>query len=242
MPVENVYDLGDDPLVGYTLANDDGILVDGTVAANSVDPAGASAALVATRVATGTYEARLAPATPGRWLVRFTSTGTYPDSETVGLVFRPNAPVRPDDSYATIDDVIRFTQGRTFNASSKPAIGDVVDYLNFSKGEIDGLLRRVGYTLPVATGATSALALLANGNAMGAACMVETSAPIANRSSTVCKCTRTSRRWCSRGTSSSTPARTRATAHRARTPRIKRPRCSAATCTTPAGTGRCSLG
>ncbi len=187
MPVENVYDLGDDPLVGYTLANDAGLLVDGTVAANSVDPVGASSALVATRVATGTYEARLAPATPGRWLVRFTSTGTYADSETVGLVFRSNAPVRPDDAYATVDDVIRFTQGRTFNASSRPAIGDVVDYLTFSKGEIDGLLRRVGYSLPVATGATSALALLANGNAMGAACMVETSAPIPNRSSTVCK-------------------------------------------------------
>jgi hypothetical protein len=187
MPAENIYDLGDDPTIGYTLRNDVGSLVDGTVAANSIDPAGASVALVASRISKGTYETRLKPLVGGRWLVRFTATGAYSDSETVGLVFRPNAPARSDDAYATIDDVIRFTQGRTFNASSKPSTPDVQDYLNFSKGEIDGLLRRGGYDLPVATVATGALALLAHGNALGAACLVETSAPIANRQSQVCR-------------------------------------------------------
>lgn len=187
MPAENIYDLGDDPLVGYTLRDDNGNPVDGDVVAHSIDPAGASTALTATRVATGSYQARLAPTTPGRWLARFTSTGSYADSDTVALVFRDNQPARPDDAYATVDDVIRLVQGRTFTASSKPSVGDVVDWLNMSAREIDGLLRRGGYGLPVATTATGALALLAHGNALGAACLVESSAPTSNRQQMACK-------------------------------------------------------
>lgn len=186
-PALNIYDLGDRADLGYGLVNASGVAVDATVMATSINASGVASGITPSRVATGVWSAAVDFDVPGRWLVRFGATGAARDSETISIMVRPNAPVRADDAYATIDDVLRLTQGRTFNASSKPSTPDVQDYLNFSKGEIDGLLRRGGYGLPVATTATGALALLAHGNALGAACLVETSAPIANRQSQVCK-------------------------------------------------------
>jgi hypothetical protein len=189
MPIGNVYDIGDNVDLQYSYINASGALVNATaISGYVVKPSGASVAIVPTLVATGSYEANTGTFDlAGRWLARIVASGVVNDSETLSIIVRRNAPVRADDAYATIDDVLRYARGRTFTASSPVSISDVQDHLNFSKGEIDGLLRRVGYSLPVATTATSALALLANGNAMGAACAVETSAPIANRSSTVCK-------------------------------------------------------
>ncbi len=184
-PALNIYDLGDRADLGYGLENASGIPVDATVSAYSLNPLGASVGLTASHVATGAYAALVDLNVPGRWQVRWTATGAAVDSETISLMVRPNAPVRADDAYANIDDVIRHAQGRTFTASSKPAVGDVQDFLNFTKGEIDGLLRRMGYALPVT--ATSALVALANGNALGAACLVESSAPVPNRQSMACK-------------------------------------------------------
>lgn len=187
MPALNIYDIGDRADLGYGLTNASGVPVDATVTAHSLDPAGASTGLTASRVATGVYSAQVDLNLDGRWQVNFLATGAAFDSETVSLLVRPNAPVRADDAYATVDDVVRLVQGRTFTASSKPAIGDVVDWLNMSAREIDGLLRRGGYGLPVPTTATAALALLAHGNALGAACLVESSAPTSNRQQMACK-------------------------------------------------------
>lgn len=188
-PVANIYDIGDNVDLQYSHVNASGALINATaISGHVINPAGASVAITPTLVATGSYEANTGTFDQaGRWLARIVASGTVNDSETISLVVRPNAPVRADDAYATIDDVVRLVQGRTFTASSKPAIGDVVDWLNMSAREIDGLLRRGGYDLPVPTTATGALALLAHGNALGAACLVESSAPTSNRQQMACK-------------------------------------------------------
>ena len=188
MPALNLYDAGDSADLAYDYVNASGAHINpSSIAAVAISPAGSTIALSPTRVATGSYEASVELDSPGRWLSRWTATGVVNDSETIALVVRPNAPVRADDAYATVDDVVRLAQGRTFTASSRPAVSDVVDWLNLSAAEINGLLRRMGYEVPVPTGATGALALLAHGNALGAACMVETAAPVPNRTSMACK-------------------------------------------------------
>lgn len=187
MPALNIYDLGDRADLGYSVTDASGIPANAVITATSVNPSGIASGLAASSVATGVAAAIIDFDVPGRWLVRWTATGTAHDTETVSLLVRPNAPVRADQAYATIDDVVRLAQGRTFDASSRPAIGDVVDWLNLTAAEIDGLLRRGGYGLPIPATATSALAVLADGNALGAACRIEAAAPIPNRSSMVCK-------------------------------------------------------
>lgn len=179
MPVENLYDIGDQADLTYTLRDASGALVNGTVVAYSLSPAGASAGLAVTHSATGIYTTSVAFTEAGRWLARFTSTGANKDSETAAYVVRPNAPARPDAAYANVEDVVRLTQGRTYNASSIPNISEVHDFLALSAAQIDGILRGQGYALPVATGATSTLRLLAHGNALGARALVESAAPTA---------------------------------------------------------------
>lgn len=189
MPVANIFDIGDNVDLQYSYTNASGALVNATaIAAIAINPLGSQAVLSPTRVATGSYEANTGTFDrAGRWVARFTATGIVNDAETISIIVRPDQPVRSDRAYANIDDVVRLVQGRTFTASSKPAIGDVQDWLALTAGEIDGLLRRGGYQLPVGTAATSALAALAHGNALGAACLIETGAPIPNRQSNVCK-------------------------------------------------------
>lgn len=58
--------------------------------------------------------------------------------------------------------------GRTFTATSTPNIDQVQGFVNQTAAELDSILRRLGYTVPIATAATSALALLEGYNALGA--------------------------------------------------------------------------
>lgn len=189
MPALNVFDLYDRADLAYELRNAGGTLVNGTVTATAVNGSGVASGLTVTTSATGVYAATLdidADA-PGRWYAHFRATGAVIDAETISFYVRPGDPVRSDAAYAEVDDVVRLTQGRTYTASSKPTVDDVVNWLSSTRTELDGLLRRGGYEVPVATTATSALALLAHGNALGAACLVESSAPTSDRREQACK-------------------------------------------------------
>lgn len=79
--------------------------------------------------------------------------------------------------YATATQVFALDTGRTYTASSKPNITQVEQYLEHTAAELDGILRGLGYTVPVATTATSAYDLLEGFNSYGAIAMVEQSAP-----------------------------------------------------------------
>ncbi|MCA1572770.1 MAG: hypothetical protein LC798_21250 [Chloroflexi bacterium] len=186
MPALNIFDYGDRVDLGYTLANASGIPVNGTVTATAVNGSGIASAMTVANTATGVYGVglNLDVDAPGRWRVDWRATGAVIDAETVTIMVRPRAPVRADTAYANVDDVLRYTQGRTFTASSKPNVSDVQDFLAFTAAEIDGILRAGGYALPVT--ATSALSALADGNALGAACRVETAAPV-GREGQVCR-------------------------------------------------------
>lgn len=80
-------------------------------------------------------------------------------------------------SYATPTQVFALDTGRTYTATSKPNTTQVEQYLDTTAAELDGILRKRGYTVPVATTATSAHTLLAGFNAYGAIAIVEQSAP-----------------------------------------------------------------
>lgn len=186
MPALNIFDIGDNVDLAYSLTNASGVAANASVSAYTLDPAGASAGLTLTNPTTGLYETSRTLNQAGRWFARWVATGAVIDSETVEMIVRPSEPVRADDAYANIDDVVRLTQGRTYTASSKPTVTDVQDWLTLNAREIDGLLRRQGYSVPVATTATGALALLAHGNALGAAKLVEAAAPTGGRYKEVC--------------------------------------------------------
>lgn len=80
--------------------------------------------------------------------------------------------------YATLSHVQELTVGRpTYTATSRPNVTQVADYLETTSVEIDAILRGQGYSVPIATTATSALKLMQQGNALGAAAMVEAAAP-----------------------------------------------------------------
>ena len=84
--------------------------------------------------------------------------------------------------YATVMDVHQLNTGRpTYTASSKPTASQVIDFLEQSAAKIDAVLRGRGYSLPVATGATSALKLLEGCNAAGAHALVEQGAQSSDR-------------------------------------------------------------
>jgi hypothetical protein len=84
-------------------------------------------------------------------------------------------------SYGTASGVHRLNTNRTFTATSRPTITEVDGFLANTAAEIDGILRQRGYTLPVPTTASSALVLLAHGNELGAAAMVEQGAQKSDR-------------------------------------------------------------
>lgn len=85
-------------------------------------------------------------------------------------------------AYATVADVHQLNTGRpTYTASSKPTASQVIDFLEQSAAKIDAVLRSRGYSIPVATGATSALKLLEGCNAAGAHALVEQGAQSSDR-------------------------------------------------------------
>lgn len=79
--------------------------------------------------------------------------------------------------YVNPTQVYAQDTGRTFTATSRPSTQMVGDYIERTAAELDGILRRRGYTVPVATSASSALRLLEHYNALGAAAMIEQGAP-----------------------------------------------------------------
>jgi hypothetical protein len=84
-------------------------------------------------------------------------------------------------AYATPSDVHQLNTGRTFTASSKPTASEVGRLLDLTAAELDGILRTRGYLLPIPASATSALMLMAHGNALGGAAMVEQGAQASDR-------------------------------------------------------------
>lgn len=89
--------------------------------------------------------------------------------------------------YATVMDV----QGRnvargTYGASTRPTADQVVEYIEMTAAELDSILRSKGFSLPIASEATQALALMEHYNALGAACLVESSAENDARAAGVC--------------------------------------------------------
>lgn len=79
--------------------------------------------------------------------------------------------------YVNATTVYARDTGRTFTATSRPATSQVGEFIEQTAAELDGILRQRGYTIPVATTATSALKLLEHYNALGAAAMIEQAAP-----------------------------------------------------------------
>ncbi len=84
-------------------------------------------------------------------------------------------------SYGTASDVHALNENRVFTGSSNPTLTEVDRFLALTAAEIDGILRARGFLVPVPTSATSALQLLAHGNALGAAAMVEQGAQQSDR-------------------------------------------------------------
>lgn len=79
--------------------------------------------------------------------------------------------------YATVSDVSARNVARPpFTDQTKPTASQVIGFIEDTAGELDGILRGLGYSLPVATTATSALRALRSYNAYGAAALVEQSA------------------------------------------------------------------
>lgn len=90
-------------------------------------------------------------------------------------------------AYVTPTAVFARDTGRVFNQTSKPTASQVSEYVDQVAGEIEGVLRKQGYAIPIATGATSALAYLENLNAMGAACLIQQSATTPGNQANWCK-------------------------------------------------------
>jgi hypothetical protein len=78
--------------------------------------------------------------------------------------------------YATVGDVRSLNTARTFSATSRPDIADVVNYLTETAAVLDGILSARNYALPVPITATTALELLSYYNAIGAWCLSEQAA------------------------------------------------------------------
>jgi hypothetical protein len=85
-------------------------------------------------------------------------------------------------AYATLSHVVSLNQARaTFNADTKPTGDQVVQFIDEITAEVDTCLRRAGYSLPVATTATSALKLLQGIVVAGANWKVELAAPMSDK-------------------------------------------------------------
>lgn len=84
-------------------------------------------------------------------------------------------------AYASVEDVRGQNPARSITASTRPNASQAWLFLEDTAAEIDGLLRARGYSAPVATTATSAYALMRQGNVLGAAAMLEQAAPQSDR-------------------------------------------------------------
>lgn len=79
--------------------------------------------------------------------------------------------------YATVSDISARNVARSaFTDETKPTASQVIGFIQDTAGELDGILRGLGYSLPVATTATSALSVLRSYNTYGAAALVEQTA------------------------------------------------------------------
>lgn len=117
------------------------------------------------------------PAAPaaGMYVLVWDTGGTSPTyaTETLTVTVSPD----PGQGYVSATQVMALDTGRRYTASSQPNPDQVTQFVLQAAGEIDGVLRRRGYTLPVATTAVSALQYLRQGNMLGANALVEQSAP-----------------------------------------------------------------
>lgn len=80
--------------------------------------------------------------------------------------------------YATIADVQALNAKRQFTQSGDVTIADVENYLTQTAGEIDGILRGQGYSLPIPTTAVETLTTLRQFNAYGGHFHAEHAAPV----------------------------------------------------------------
>jgi hypothetical protein len=78
--------------------------------------------------------------------------------------------------YASVGSVEALNSARTFTVNSKPSKLDVEQFLADTAAALDSILRARGYTLPVATTATSALEALGYYNSIGGWAWAERSA------------------------------------------------------------------
>lgn len=76
-------------------------------------------------------------------------------------------------AYCNPTHVEARNSARTFSATSNPSLADVTQYCEEISSEIDGILLARGYSLPVPTTATAALAQLQKYNTDGAWFLVE---------------------------------------------------------------------
>ena len=77
------------------------------------------------------------------------------------------------DSYCTMSHIEAYLPHRTINASSQPSILASTNFARAVFNRINGVLNVLGYTLPVASGNTSAMHFLGDLNAMAAASKIE---------------------------------------------------------------------
>jgi hypothetical protein len=80
--------------------------------------------------------------------------------------------------YATVSNVEARNRSRKLGVYPNPSVPDVIDFLEQSQSEIDGILEQKGYSLPIPTeGASIAWRFLTAANANGAWALMEESAP-----------------------------------------------------------------
>lgn len=79
--------------------------------------------------------------------------------------------------YADIHDVQARDPTITFSATSTPNASQVALFLADTAAELDGILSALNYSVPIATGASAARAMLRSFNALGANAYVQEVAP-----------------------------------------------------------------
>ena len=82
--------------------------------------------------------------------------------------------------YATVSDLQGLAPVRKFTANSQPNASQIVRFLDDGAAHIDGILLAIGYSLPIPTTATQALAIARQGNALYAWSRVENAAPVSD--------------------------------------------------------------
>jgi len=60
-------------------------------------------------------------------------------------------------SYAALSDITGYIAGATFGASTRPTASQVVNSIELSADELDSLLSRLDYAVPIPTGATQSM-------------------------------------------------------------------------------------